>query len=236
VRELKLKEIDEVTDYDIDGVVISLAGHMDGAAGDAPCDYGYNPTVVAQYRQRYGIDPLNQEVDPHKFYALHGEGFTEFVRGVSKLVRAKGKKLVCGTRIDGVHGWGGAAAGKALIGETMPPDDTRDGKSALPIAAGFYLETENWAAEKLIDGLLCAAPYEEGIQKVQELRDRVGVPTYLWRKYTSWEGKVTGRTLEEFQAEARAVRNGALDGYCIFIMQISKHPLAQPYWGLVFKR
>jgi len=57
VRKLKFKEIDEAINYEIDGLVVSLVGHMDGQAGDEPCSYGYNPTVVEQYKQRHGVDP-----------------------------------------------------------------------------------------------------------------------------------------------------------------------------------
>ena len=101
VRKLKFKEIDEAINYEIDGLVVSLVGHMDGQAGDEPCSYGYNPTVVEQYKQRHGVDPLTEDVDPHKFYAIHGEGFTEFVRSASEVVRAKGKTFICATRTDG---------------------------------------------------------------------------------------------------------------------------------------
>ena len=155
VRKLKFKEIDEAINYEIDGLVVSLVGHMDGQAGDEPCSYGYNPTVVEQYKQRHGVDPLTEDVDPHKFYAIHGEGFTEFVRSASEVVRTKGKTFICATHTDGVHGWGGANAGKALIGETMTQRNMRDDESPLPLTMGFYLETEKWAEEKLIDSLMC---------------------------------------------------------------------------------
>jgi len=235
VRELKVKEIDEATDYDIDGVVVSLAGHMDGACGDVPCSYGYNPTVVSQYKQRHGVDPLTEEVDPHKFYALHGEGFTEFVRQVSHVVRAKGKKLICGTRTDGVHGWGGQTAGKALIGQTMPQCDMRDGKNPLPIAAGFYLETEKWADEKLVDGLMCAARFEDGVKAVRQLRDKVNLPVYMWRKYTGHSGNVSAPGMDVYRSEVAAVRTGEIDGYAMFIMQISDHPWFKPDWRDVYR-
>ena len=234
VRDLKVQEIEESTDYDIDGVLLSLAGHMDGACGDVPCSYGYNPTVVGQYRQRHGVDPLTDDVDPHKFYALHGEGFTEFVRQVSNVVRGKGRKLLCGTRTDGVHGWGDSVAGKALVGETMPQRDMRDGSSPLPIAAGLYLETEKWAAEKLVDGLVCAAPFEDGVKAVRQLRDKVRLPVYMWRKYTGHNGSVSAPGLDVYRSEVNAARAGEIDGYAMYIMQITDHPLFKPDWTVVY--
>ena len=236
VRERRLGELAEALEYDLDGVVLGFFSHCDGSSGEDRCAFGYNPVVVEEYKKRYNVDPLTEDVDPHKFYALHGEGFTEFVRGASKLVHARGKKFVCATRTDGIHGWGGKTAGSAIVGATMQQADLRDGKSDLPLAAGFYLETEKWAEEKLVDGLLCYAPYTDGVKAVRQLQDKVKVPTYLWRKFTGWEGKVSGRSLEAYQAEAQAVRDGVIDGYCLLIMQITDHPSFQPDWTVVLAR
>ncbi len=235
VRQLKVREIDEVTDYDIDGVVVSLVGHMDGTGGDEPCAFGFNPTVVEQYRRRHGVDPLTGDVDPHKFYALHGEGFTEFIGGASQVVRGKGRRFIAATRTDGVHGWGGAEAGKALIGQTMPQRDMRDGQSPLPLAAGFYLETEKWVEQKLVDALMCAAPYNDGVNAAKQLRDRLAIPVYLWRKYTAVEGEVyVGAGFDDFRSEVETVRNGQLDGYAMFLPQITEHPMYTPDWREIY--
>ena len=234
VRARRLAELAEVLGYDLDGVVLGFFSHCDGLSGEDRYAFGYNPVVVEQYRDRHNIDPLGEEVDPHKLYALHGEGFTEFVRGAGELVRGKGKKFLCATRTDGIHGWGGETAGGALVGATMQHADLRDGKSDLALAAGFYLETERWAEENLVDGLICHAPSADGIQAVRDLQNRVNLPCYLWRKFTGWEGTVGDRPLDAFQEEARAVRDEAIDGYCLLIMQITDHPLFQPDWTSVF--
>ena len=118
----------------------------------------------------------------------------------------------------------------------MGPGDRRDGSSKLPLAAGFYLETQKWAEEGLVDGLLCHAPSANGIAAVQQLRAKVNLPTYLWRKFTGWEGKVSGGSLEDFQAEAQAIGAGDLDGYCMLIMQITDHPSFAPDWTAVLGR
>ena len=59
---------------------------------------------------------------------------------------------------------------------------------------------------------------------------------YLWRKFTGWEGKVSGRPLGAFQGEEQAVHDGAIDGYCLLIMQITDHPSFQPDWTAVFEQ
>ena len=236
VRGRRLAELAEALEYDLDGVVLGFFSHCDGYGGNERCAFGYNPVVVAEYAQQYGVDPLADGVDPHKFYALHGRGYTEFVRGASQLVHAKSKQLVAATRTDGVHGWGGGAAAGALVGKTMSPGDLRDGKTDLPLAGGFYLEHERWAAEQLVDGLLCYAPDTDGVKAARQVGDEVKLPAYLWRKFTGWEGKVSGRSLEAYQQELKAVRGGAIDGYCMLIMQITDHPSFQPDWTAVLER
>jgi len=226
----------EVLEYDLDGVILGYFSHCDGLSGEDRCAFGYNPVVVEEYEGRHYVDPLNEEVEPHELYALHGEGFTEFVRGASELARSRGKRFLCATRTDGIHGWGGKTAGGALVGATMRRVDLRDGKSDVPLAAGFYLETEKWVAEELVDGLLCHAPFANGVEEVRQLRDRVDVPCYLWRKFTGWEGNVADRPLEDFQDEAQAARDGEIDGYCLLIMQIVDHPSFQPDWTAIFEK
>jgi len=236
VRARRLAELAEALEYDLDGVALGFFSHCDGMSGEDRCAFGYNPVVVSEYKKRHQVDLLTEDVDTHRFYALHGEGFTEFVRGASKLVHKKGKKLICSTRTDGIHGWGGSTAALATQGETMRWIDLRDGKSELPLAAGFYLETEKWAQERLVDGLLCNAPYTDGVQVVRKLRDRVELPVYLWRDYTGYQGKVLERPLESFLTEVQEVRNGVMDGYCILVMQIIDHPNLRPDWTVVYAK
>jgi len=229
VRERRLAEIGEALAFGVDGVVLGFFSHCDGQAGEKRCEFGYNPVVVREYKRRNGVDPLTGAVDAHRFYALHGEYFTQFVRQASELVHDRGKKLICCTRTDGVHGWGGKVAGGGLVGR-MEPRDLRDGKSKLPLAGGFYLESEKWAREGLLDGLLCSAPLQDGIQAIRQLKHETTVPVYLWRKYTGFKGRVTPMGLDGFRKEVLATRRGEIDGYCLLIMQITQHPWFKPDW------
>jgi len=229
VRKRRLGEIGEALAFGVDGVVLGFFSHCDGAAGDKHCWFGYNPVVVAEYKRRHGKDPLSDAVDAHRFYALHGESFTQFLRQVSKLVHGKDKKLICCARTDGVHGWGFKAAGGGLIGR-MEPRDLRDGKTDLPLTAGFYLEAETWAREKLVDGLLWSAPLQGGVPAIQKRKREAAVPAYLWRKYTGFKGKVSPMGLDAYRREVRAAQRGDIDGYCLLIMQITRHPWFKPDW------
>ena len=223
VRDMRAGEIAEALDYDIDGVMLGLFSHVDIAAGDEPCRFGYNPIVVEEYKRRHGADPLSDEVDVHGFYALHGEYFTMFVRQVADLVHARGGKLTGMARTDGVHGWGGWDAGAAnRIG--VQTGDLRDGRSDLPLlAGGMYLEWEKWADERLVDGLMFMGPPRRngaGVEAVRGAKQRVSVPVYLWRRYPSPpspDEPDDNDQPEEWLSEIQAVRNGAIDGYCLSI-------------------
>ena len=230
VREKRLLELSEALDYGIDGVVLGFFSHVDGAAGDRPHWFGYNEVVAREYEKRYGSDPSAGDVDPHLLCSLNGEYFTEFVRGASELTHKRNKKLICTTRPDGVHGWGGKAAASAQMG-TGSTADLRDGSSDLPLAAGFYLEWEKWARDGLADGLLFWAPFEGGLETVRKLKSKVDVPVYIWRKYGAWRGNFSPpQSLERYVSEIGAVRRGALDGYCLHLLFLSRHGFIDPDW------
>ena len=229
-RELRVGEIAEALDYGIDGVALGFFSHNDSSSGDRPCWYGYNPMVVEEYRRRHAADPLTDAVDTHCFYALHGEYFTEFVREASEVVHAKGKRLLCTARTDGVHGSNGKSAGGAMTG-AIEARDLRDGAGPLPFAAGFYLEWEKWAREDLVDGLIVYAPFDGGIASAQEMKRKAQRPIYLLRKYSGWKGEFRPpQSLEGFRGEVQAIRKGALDGYVLHLLFIVGHEWMSPDW------
>ena len=230
VRALRVGEIAEALEYGIDGVMLGFFSHNDSLSGDRPSWYGYNPVIVKEYKQRYGVDPLADALDTHGLFALHGEYFTEFVREAGKVVRAKGKKLLCTTRTDGIHGWNGKAAGSPMHGK-MAACDLRGTACDLPLTAGFYLEWEKWARQDWVDGLVVYAPFEGGVADAQKMRSTAQKPVYLQRKYSGFKGKFAPpQSLEGFRREIGAVRNGALDGYVLHVLWIVKHHWMDPDW------
>ena len=109
--------------------------------------------------------------------------------------------------------------------------DLRDGESNLPFTAGFYLEWEKWAAEDLVDGLVTYALFPDGLHLAQKMREVAQKPECLMRKYSVWQGKFAEpQSLEGYQREIEAIRNGALDGYALHLMFVAKHEFAQPDW------
>jgi len=230
VRELMLGQLAEAIDYGIDGVFLGFFSHCDAMAGDKPGYYGYNPLVVAAFRQRHGTTPSSSTADCHRLFALHGEYFTEFVRQAGELLHGCGKTLLCTGRPDGVHGWNGAARGLGQAG-IMQAGDLRDGQSELGYASGLYLEWEKWAGEGFVDGLVVYAPFPDGVASAQAMRHRAGKPVYLMRKYGAWEGRFSApQTWEGYRQEIAAVREGAIDGYAFHLMAIIRHEKMQPDW------
>lgn len=87
VRALWLAWVKQMLDAGVDGVNLRISAH--GTLSDEPDMYGWNPPVIAAYRQRYGEGPI----DPVKIATIRGDFYSEFVREASQTVRSRGKKL-----------------------------------------------------------------------------------------------------------------------------------------------
>jgi hypothetical protein len=230
VKARRLAEIEEALGYDIDGIHLGFFSHCDAHSGSQPNRFGFNPVIVDEFRERFGHPPANAPQDTHRLYALHGEHFTRFVRDASRLVRGRGKTMLCAARTDGVHGWTDPEHGGAMNG-VMPRGDRRDGRSHLPFAAGFYVEWEKWCDEGLVDGLVTYAPYPDGVEEARGMQARSGKPVYLMRKFTGYEGRVSPpQTWEGMRAEAERIAAGDLGGWALHLMFLPPHRVAQPDW------
>lgn len=227
--ELRLREIEESLDRGVDGIFLGFFSHCDAMAGTTPNWFGYNPVVVRSFRERFDTDALADDADIHHLYQIHGEYFTEFLRGASELVHSRDKRLLATARVDGVHGWNDVAGGSAQSG-LMGSSDLRDGASQLPFAAGFYLEWEKWAHEGLVDGLVVHAPFGD-VDSAGAMRQVANVPVYLMRKYSAWQGKIGApQSLQGYKDEIDAVLAGALDGYVFHVMAMVRHSSMVPDW------
>ncbi|HRE83613.1 MAG TPA: hypothetical protein PLN52_21385 [Opitutaceae bacterium] len=87
VRALWLTWVRQMLDAGVDGVNLRISAH--GTLSDEPDAYGWNPPVIAAYRQRYGEGPI----DPAKIATIRGDFYSKFVEEASRLVRSRGKKL-----------------------------------------------------------------------------------------------------------------------------------------------
>ena len=91
VRSYWLRQVADLIDMGFDGVDIRLQNHS-GMVSDFAA-FGYNPPLVARYRETYGADPLETEADPLKMMAVRGTFFMEFLQNAAELLHQNGRKL-----------------------------------------------------------------------------------------------------------------------------------------------
>lgn len=91
VSDYWLENIRRLLSMGFDGVDIRLQNHS-GMVADY-INYGYNEPIVARYKQRYGIDILQQEADPLRVMKIRGEFFIDFLEQAAALAHQAGKKL-----------------------------------------------------------------------------------------------------------------------------------------------
>lgn len=106
VRELRLKEIEEILGYGVDGIYLSMRSHSPwpkDASGAR--EYGYNEPVVAEYQKRYGSDPRQAKPDSLeelRFVKLKGDFLKLFLAEAHKLCQGQGKLLSMNASWDSV--------------------------------------------------------------------------------------------------------------------------------------
>ncbi|NQT58595.1 MAG: hypothetical protein HQ557_06390 [Bacteroidetes bacterium] len=134
VVDFRLKELEEVLSYDLDGVYLCTRSH---AKFGNECrdldDFGYNEPVVEEYAKRYGVNILTEDFDKLKLYDLQGEYFTEFIRKASVMIKEKGVPLWLGIHSDGYSMMNISPMGH------------------------MKLDYESWVKENLVEGLIVAA-------------------------------------------------------------------------------
>jgi hypothetical protein len=222
-----LREIEELLARGVDGIGLYLESHagglgLFGAGGKSPNQFGFNPPVVAAYRQRYSVDILNEHFDAGKLYSLQGELLTGFLRRVRHAVGSK-RKLLASTLLDGFAGYGGKG-GEQLAERTWIRQEPID------IMPGYRvdLEWEKWMREGIADGLMVYAPMPGAVEQVQK-RIRAKIrrgPVYLIRETDN------PRFEAEYRKEFAAVAAGSLDGIVIDEMK-DYHPHPQRWCPLL---
>ena len=139
VRALWLGWVKAMLDAGVDGVNLRISAH--GCLSDEPESYGWNPPVLAAYREKYGSGP----VEPAKLAAVRGEFYTEFVREASAMVRARGKKLQ-------VH----------LHAEAFRPDRVFGQQNGIPDNIDF--QWRRWIEEGLVDEIYLRTSWFEAAE------------------------------------------------------------------------
>ncbi len=92
VRKYWLNEIrSRCLDVGVDGVSIRFANHSSWTSEGAL--YGFNQPVVDEYRRRYGVDVLGDDLDEKKWKDLNGEYLTLFLSELKQETSRRGKGL-----------------------------------------------------------------------------------------------------------------------------------------------
>ncbi len=119
-----------ILDAGVDGIDIRISSH--GNIVDDPFDYGYNEPVVDAFRERHCREPGGAE-DRGLIAEMRGEYYTDYLRGMSRRVRAAGRKLQ-------FH----------LHTEAFRPDAGHGRIMGFP--ANLHFDWKTWLVEGLFDG------------------------------------------------------------------------------------
>ena len=140
-RQVRAERVDAqaMLDTGVDGVDLRITAH--GCMTDEPEVYGWNPPVMAAYRERFGDGPIELS----KLATVRGDFYTQFVREVSKMVRERGKKLQ-------LH----------LHAEAFRPDPVFGQQNGVP--ANIEFQWRRWLDEGLADSVYLRTSWFEGAE------------------------------------------------------------------------
>lgn len=97
--EYRLNIVRELLAYGADGLYLCTRSHSSVFGKDRGDDYGFNPAIVAEYQQRYGINILKEDFDVKKWRDIKSEGYDRLFSEISKLAKASGQKVRLGVSI-----------------------------------------------------------------------------------------------------------------------------------------
>ena len=171
-----------ILDAGVDGIDIRISSH--GNIVDDPFDYGYNEPVVEAFRERHGREPAGSGEDRRLIAEIRGDYYTDYLRGMSRRVRASGRKLQ-------FH----------LHTEAFRPNPGHGRIMGFP--ANLHFDWKTWLAEGLFDGATLRTSWFEAwedppggvpdrqlldnalgdpvAEEAMVVANRAGVPLYLNR-------------------------------------------------------
>ncbi len=83
--------IDRALRTGVDGLSVRLNSH--GGCNDEPDEYGFNEPILEEYRQRFGVDALEDDLVTQRLPRIRGERVTAFLRETAQKVRRAGRKM-----------------------------------------------------------------------------------------------------------------------------------------------
>jgi hypothetical protein len=198
--EYCLAEIRELVERGADGISLALGSHQLGFWDEArmgprrPDALGFNPPLVREYEQRYGVNVLEEDFEPARWHSLHGEFFTAFLRRVK--TQLEDKRLIVGAVPEGFLGLGGNARG---VG-------TPDYASQSP-ACRINFEWRKWLVEGIVDGLRV---YSQNVDSVEQMKRQVDSGAVYFSRETHLEEKIP-----VYREQLNRVQSGNLDGFVL---------------------
>ncbi|MCL2118130.1 MAG: family 10 glycosylhydrolase [Planctomycetaceae bacterium] len=149
VREYKLKVLEELLEYDVDGVFfdwVRTGDIRDDPQSDAEgtADFGYEEINIQGFMEKYGIDPREIPNNDERWVKYRTLGSTEFMREAHKLIREKKPDIKISAMIH--QPWAYRGHQNKINGSLY----------------GLCLDVETWAKEKLIDSVVAAGYYMDG--------------------------------------------------------------------------
>lgn len=93
----RLAIVRELLDYKADGLYFCTRSHSHQFGRDRGDDYGFNPSIVTEYRRLYGKNILTEDFDVEKWRNIKRDGYDRLLREASALIHASGQKLLLGT-------------------------------------------------------------------------------------------------------------------------------------------
>jgi uncharacterized lipoprotein YddW (UPF0748 family) len=169
VRQYKLKLIDELLAYPIDGIFLDWIRTGDirdnpqtDAAGVA--DSGYEAPNLEAFRAKFGLDPAKDVAnDDPRWLRVRAQPQTIFMREARRRTAAAKKPMA------------------VMVGHPWHYRGTLD-KIAGNLA-GLLLDVKTWAAEGLMDGVVAAGYYRDGgtpEMAYRALRDETDGKVHQW--------------------------------------------------------
>lgn len=92
----RLNMIRELIDYKADGFYLCTRSHSHEFARDSGDDYGFNPSIVAEYKRLYHRDIRTEDFDLEKWRKIKSRGYDEFLQKASSMIHESGQKVILG--------------------------------------------------------------------------------------------------------------------------------------------
>ena len=191
VREYKLGIIDELLNYDIDGLFLDWI--RTGDIRDNPqtdekgvANSGYEEPLVEQFKSDHDVHPRELANDDERWVRLRAEPQTIFMRGVRERVSRDARRRPVCAMVG--HPW----HYRGMV-------DKIDGN-----LRGLLLDVNTWAQEGLIDSAVAAGYYRDGgdaSKAYKALRDETGGKVDVW--YYAW----VPNSVADFERDFAAARS-----------------------------